>query len=208
LQEWLGVEADGVYGPITHKVSLPKRVPKGRIHAGEYIWDGHSQQLYKGQPEVDRRKAVVADIFRWWQWMVDREPQIAYSQMRPMRELSRKHEPPLTPYSEDCSSTFIYAAFLGGARSPDPDFGYTGYGNTSSLVRGGFYIEENEITKYQDTYYLGVLYGTTRWNTHHISAIMRPDRVYSMGNQSAPEIWNSIHHGPGSILCVRAYPVI
>ena len=208
LQKLLGVPADGVYGEQTHSHSIPFKVPKRKVHAGEYVWDGHAQALYRGTALVSVPQSIVKDIFQWWRWMVAREPQIHYNQGRPMGELARHHEPPEVPYYEDCSITFSYCAFLGGARAPDPDYKYTGLGNTGSLLRGGFWIAESDIPKYMKAYYLGVIYGTNRWNTHHISAIESPTSVFSMGNEGAPERWSSIHQGPGKILCVRAYPVV
>lgn len=208
LQKALGIHVDGVPGPQTFTRSISYRVPKKGVHAGEYVWDGHACALYRGFHDITPQQAIVKDIFKWWQWGVDHQSSIHYSQGRPMWELRNHLDPPELPYSEDCSITFSYMAFLGGARAPDPDYKFSGLGNTGSLVRGGFWIAESDIEKYQDSYYLGVLYGTNRWNTHHISAIQRRDRVYSMGNENAPEVWNSIYRGPGAILCIRAYPVV
>jgi hypothetical protein len=208
LQRKLGIKDDGIPGPETFKKSIPYRVEKSRLHGGEYIWDGHACALYRGSIVISTQRLIVKDIFGWWQWMVDREPQIGYSQRRAMMQLALHNEPPEVPFYEDCSSTFSYCAFLGGARAPDPDYKFTGLGNTGSLVRGGFWIDEKDIEKYAQDYYLGVLYGTTRYNTHHIAAIKSRTKVYSMGNEGAPEIYGSIHDGPGAILCVRAYPVV
>jgi hypothetical protein len=209
LQKALKVTADGVYGPATHKVSLPHRVPRGIPHAGEYIWDAHSQALYTGSyAPAARAKDLVVNIFKWWDWMIARQRSIHYSQMRPMTQLARHHSPPILPYSEDCSSTFIYAAFLAGAKSPDVAYGFSGYGNTDSLVRNGTSIRESEIPKFCENYYLGVYYGSNIYNTHHVSAIKSPSRVASMGNENAPDWWSSIHQGPGAIASIRAHAVV
>jgi hypothetical protein len=210
LQKLLGITQDGVPGPETFKKSIPYRAKRGIVqyHAGEYIWDAHACALYRGYHAVTPQRKIVTDVFKWWQWMVDHTVRIGYSQGRPMWELARHLEPPELPFDEDCSITFSYCAFLGGARAPDPDYKYSGLGNTGSLVRGGFWISESDILKYNKDYYLGAIYGKDRWNTHHIAAIKSPSKVYSMGNESAPEIWDSIHRGPGEILCVRAYPVV
>ena len=209
LQKALGVTVDGIYGPITHQKSLAYRVPKGNPNAGAYIWDSHAQALYKGSYDPkSAAQGIVADIFKWWEWMIARERQIHYSQNRPMGELSKHHNPPVLPFYEDCSSTFIYCAFLAGARSPDVAYGFSGYGNTDSLVRNGTSISEADIPKYCDHYYVGVYYGSSIWNTHHVSAIKAPNRIASMGNENAPEWWSSIHQGPGAIASIRAHPVV
>jgi hypothetical protein len=211
LQRLLKINADGVYGPVTHTKSLPFKVPGGHLHAGEYIWDGHAQVLYSGASTssvVDKQKAIVADVWKWWQWMIAHKGQIHYAQTRPMGQLAAKHEPPLLPYYEDCSSTFIYCAFLGGAKSPDIAYGFSGYGNTDSLIRCGIPISESQIPQYMLTHYLGVIYGSSVWSTHHISAIKSPTQVASMGSEQAPEWWSSIHRGPGAIAGIRAYSVL
>jgi len=205
MQKLLKVAADGVYGPMTHKASLPFRVPKGLAHAGEYIWDGHSQALYKGG-RTGTAESIVADIFNWWDWMVAREPQIHYSQIRPMPELARHHEPPVLPYSEDCSSTFIYCAFLGGALSPDP-YGFSGYGNTNSLVKNGINITRDQIAAYCRKYYIGAFYGASIWNTHHVSAVKDASHVYSMGNERAPERWPNVDY-MSQLVALKAYRVV
>jgi hypothetical protein len=211
LQRLLKVTADGVYGPATHKKSLPFRVPKGLMHAGEYIWDGHAGVLYSGanQPTVDgEKKVIVADIWKWWQWMIVNRARIHYAQQRPMGQLALHHEPPLLPFSEDCSATFIYCAFLGGAKSPDIANGFSGYGNTDSLIRCGQQISESQISAYCQTHYVGVIYGSSYYSTHHISAVKSPTQIASMGNENAPEWWNSIYQGPGRIAAIKAYDVV
>lgn len=208
LQRLLGVKADGVYGQATHAKSLPFKVPRGRTHAGEFIWDGHAQALYqKAYPDL-RARAIVTDIFDWWQWMVSHEPKIGYSQRRPMGELTKHHEPPQLPYDEDCSSTFIYAAFLGGALSPDKAYGFTGYGNTGSLVRCGIPINQGQIDEYCETHYVGVFYGSSVWSTDHVAAAKTSTKLGSMGRQSAPEWYSSISDGPGNVAAIRAYEVL
>ena len=206
LQRWLGVTADGVYGPVTHSKSLPRRVPRGLVHGGEFLWDGHSQALYRGAVPTDHAAALVKSIATWWQWMISRQAPIHYSQVRPMRELALHHSPPRLPMYSDCSSTFIYAAFLAGAKSPDIAYGYSGYGNTASLVSCGQSISEGDIPRWAKDHYVGVYYGNSVWSTHHVSAAL--PRVASMGNENAPEWWSSIHDGPGPIAAIKAHAVI
>jgi hypothetical protein len=208
LQRLLGVKVDGVYGQNTHATSLPFRVPKGKTHGGEYVWDGHAQALYEGAYPDLHARTVVADVFTWWQWMVDREPQIGYRMWRPMQELRLHHEPPHLPFDEDCSSTFIYCAFLGGAKSPDLAYGFSGFGNTDSLVRCGIPILQSQIGEYCQTHYVGVYYGTSVWSTHHVAAAKSPTKFGSMGRQGAPEWYHSIGDGPGNVAAIRAHEVL
>jgi hypothetical protein len=140
--------------------------------------------------------------------MVDHEPKIGYDQRRPMGELAKHHEPPQIPYDEDCSSTFIYCAFLGGSKSPDIAFGFTGYGNTGSLIRCGIPINESQINQYSDTHYVGVFYGESVYSTHHVAAFKSLHSGYSMGRQAAPERYSSIYDGPGHIAGIRAFEVL
>lgn len=208
LQRLLGVKADGVYGKATHTKTLPYRVPKGRPHTGEYVWDGYSQALYeKAYPDA-RRRGIVADVFSWWEWMVAHEPQIGYSQRRAMKELALHREPPRLPFDEDCSSTFIYCAFLGGAKSPDIAYGFSGYGNTDSLIRCGIPINRDQINEYAATHYVGVFYGESVYSTHHVAAFKTEQAGYSMGRQSAPERYHGIADGPGHVAGIRAYEVL
>jgi len=208
LQKWLGVGVDGQWGPQTHNATLTARVPAKLPHAGEPLWDRHAIALYKGgseEPVLNTRESIVKDIFNWWEWMVTRTAQIGYSQIRPMPQLRAGNEPPRLPYVEDCSSTFIYCAFLGGAKSPDNSNGYTGYGYTGSLVKSGFWISANDLEKYQKTFYIGAFYGPSVYNTTHISAVKSAREVYSMGNDRAPERWSSFWHY--NFLQLRAFPV-
>lgn len=209
LQKVLRVSADGVYGPATHSKSLPFRVPRHHAHAGEYIWDGRAAMLYASSTvsAATKSAAIVADIFKWWDWMVARTASIHYSQVRPMGQMAARHEPPILPYWEDCSATFIYCAFLGGAKSPDIAYGFSGYGNTDSLVRCGRLISESEIPKYCKEHYVGAFYGHSHWNTVHVAAVKSPTQVYSMGSEKAPERWPNIHYD-SPLVEVRAFEVI
>jgi hypothetical protein len=210
LQRWLGIGADGVWGPATHNATLGKTIPKGLPHSGDPLWDAHAIALYKGgsdEPVLSNRESLVKAIYGWWDWMVARTAQIGYSQNRPMRELANKHKPPNLPFLEDCSATFIYCAFLAGAKSPDNTCGFTGYGYTGTLIKSGIWISENDLEKYQRTYYIGALYGPSVYNTTHISAVKSASQVYSMGNDRAPEMWRTYRPSWMNFLQLRAYPV-
>jgi len=206
FQRSVGIEASGRYGKLTHDALLKARVPAKLPHAGEYAFDAHSLILY-GLPDAPTyREQIATDIYKWWDWMVAHEPQIGYLQYRPMTELRWRREPPRLPFNADCSSAFIYAAFLGGAISPDAAYGFSGYGNTTSLIRCGVPITLNQVAEYAREHYIGAFYGPSRWDTRHIVAVKSLSRVYSHGRPGAPETHSSSHYR-GDLVEIRAYEV-
>lgn len=206
-QKALGIAPTGIYGAKTHAALVKARVPKGHPHHGEPVFDAHSIALYTGGDPLDHASKLVASAFSWWDWMVAHTGQIGYSQARAMQELARHLKPPVLPFDEDCSSTFIYCAFLAGAKSPDIAYGFSGFGNTDSLVRCGQLISEADISKWCRTHYVGAFYGASHWDTHHVAAVKSQSEVYSMGREQAPERWSSVHNDPG-LIEIRAYEVI
>lgn len=209
LKKALGIKpVDGVWDKEVHELSQTLRVPKGKIHAGEPVWDAFARSLYQGFEDVTPQEELVKEIFGWWKWMVNREPSIFYDQERPITIISRGQKPPRTPFSDDCSGTFIGAAWLAGAKSPDLQYGYSGYGNTSSLVRCGFPISERDIAKYCEKYYIGAFYGTSIWNTVHVCAVEAPDKLYSHGREAGPEVIRNLHYHPYPLVALKAFQVL
>lgn len=208
LQRKLGLEKTGFYGKKTHYGSLSLRVPDDKPHAREYIWDQTAINLYKGFEDLSPAESIVKDIFYWWNWLVNREPDVYYDQGRPINIITRGQKPPRVPLSEDCSGTFISCAWLAGARSPDPWYQYNGSGNTNSLVNGGIKISTAEIDKYCKTHYVGVFYGNSIWNTKHMVAAESSTKLYSHGRTAGPEIVKNLNYHTYPLVAVRAYPVI
>src|SRR5581483_9192486 len=104
---------------------------------------------------------IVASIFDWWEWMVEHTAEIGYRQFRPLTQIRDHQHPPNLPFDEDCSSAFVYCAFLGGALSPDQGNGYTGFGNTDSMIRFGMRIEEADLEKFCRDHYVAAFYGSS-----------------------------------------------
>jgi hypothetical protein len=209
LQKRLKIQPTGFYGKATHEASLKLRVPKGLPHEGELIWDQSAINLYRGFEDLTPAEEKVKEIFSWWQYLVDREPSVHYDQGRPINIILRGEKPPRIPLSEDCSGTFLSCAWLAGAKTPDPWYGYKGYGSTDSLVHGGIPIKESEIDKYCKTHYVGVFYGPAIWNTKHMVAAKDSKTLYSHGKEAGPGIIrNNLHYHSYTLIAIRAYPVI
>lgn len=209
LQKKLNLQPTGFYGKNTHNGSLSLRVPDKLPHAREFIWDQTAINLYKGYEDLIPSEELVKDIFGWWNYLVVREPLVHYDQGRPITIISRGQNPPVMPISDDCSGVFIGCAWLAGARSPDPWYQYKGLGSTGSLIDGGLHITEAEIDKYCKTHYIGVIYGSSIWDTHHIVAAENSTKLYSHGKESGPEIiYNNLHYHTYPIVGIRAFTVI
>ncbi len=209
LQRILGIQATGYWGKPTHEASLTLRVPNGLPHEGEFIWDQSAINLYNGFEDLSPAENLVKDIFGWWDWLVAREPSVHYDQGRPINIIYRGERPPKLPLSEDCSGTFISCAWLAGAKTPDPWYGYKGYGSTDSLVHGGIPINESQISAYCKTHYVAAFYGTAVWDTHHVVAVKDANTIYSHGREAGPEIIrNNLHYHTYQLVAIRAYPVI
>lgn len=208
FQKNLGLKnANGVWDEITHNLSLDYKVPSKLPHGGEWIWDQFSINQYQGFADLTAAQEIVAEIFKWWDYLVTNEPAWHYLQQRPIYDLIKRFKPPQLPGYSDCSGTAIYCAWLGGAISPDVHFGYSGYGNTDSLVTGGFQIAESEIAKYAPNYYVLCFYGAHDWQTEHVTCVKDASHVYSHGQESDPRVYNTIHYR-SDFLQLRAYPVI
>lgn len=199
--------ATGFYGSATHTALLSARVPAGSPHAGEWVWDQSAINLYNGFVDMTAAQQIVASIFGWWDWLVARNPDVHYLQARPVLELTERNNPPKIPMYCDCSGTTIYCAWLGGAISPDIIYGYSGYGNTDSLIKGGFQIQESEIAQYCQDYLVLSFYGESVWNTDHVTNVRSASQNYSHGKESDPSVYNTIHYRP-DFLQLRAYNVI
>lgn len=208
LQRYLKIKPTGYYGKPTHTATLNLRIRDKMPHAREYGWDQAAINLYKGFEDISPAEAIVKDIYKWWNWFVNREPDVFYDQGRPITILERGNVPPKLPISDDCSGVFIGCAWLAGAKSPDPWYQYNGAGNTGSLVNGGFRISIDEIDKYCKTHYIGVFYGSSIWNTKHIVAAESSNKFYSHGREAGPEIVHNIHYHSYPVVAVRAYTVI
>ena len=204
----MGLKSDGIWNENAHLKSQVIRVPKPKIHAGELAWDQFAYNLYKGYEWLTPAEEMLEDIYSWWDWMVGKEPSIYYSQTRPIPMIRAGTKPPKLPFWGDCSGTFIGAAWLAGAKSPDTRYGYSGAGNTDSLIQSGTRISVAQIPQYCKTKYIGAFYGDSSWDTDHIVAVKNATTMYSMGRDAGPEIIHNIHYHPKPLIAVVAYDVL
>lgn len=148
-------------------------------------------------------QGVINLYYYWWDWAVQHNQNIHYSQVRPCWPLMRKQKPPKLPLYLDCSDTAgYYFPFLAGSKPFDPIYGYSGYGNTDTLVTQGFPIAESEITKYAQDHIILAFY----WSPAHVVAVKTPSLIYSNGQEAAPNTYNTIHYR-SDLRQVRAYSV-
>jgi hypothetical protein len=132
---------------------------------------------------------------------------IAYNQLRPTYPIVRQIQDPRRARILDCSGTCNYSQWLAmmhfrgrGIYVPpiDPVYGYTGYGNTWSIVKGGMRVQEKNAQ-----------IGDCVWyhNYGHIARIvnLNPLSVVSMGSQKGP-LYLPLHYStPNEI---RTFPLI
>ena len=194
-----------IYDKLTHEALRKTRVPPGNPHSGEWAFSSRARFLYLGGKPVSEDERIVSNIFKWWDALIAREPECHYSQDRPIGPVVRAEDPPRFPNWLDCSGTVIYTCWLADAKSPDP-YGYSGYGNTNSLNDNGFRISISQVEEFCKNHLILAFYGTSVFNTHHVTAVKSPTQVYSMGREAGPEIRNRIQYR-GDLVEIRAYEV-
>ncbi len=200
--------ATGWYGRRTHELLVASRVPAGLPHAGEWAFDQASINLYRGSESYTEAEQIITRYYQWWDMLVRNEPYWHYSQQRPIRPLTSR----LIPRDGvggylDCSGSVIYVAWLAGAKSPDPHYAYTGYGNTDSLRVGGEPVPMDQVAEAARSRLVLGYYGRAWWATEHVVAAKSPTEVYSMGREQDPAVRPSLTYRPDFLGC-RAYEVI
>ena len=205
VQQSITIQGD-TYDKWTHEALLKTRVPKGKPHEGEGVWNAYARALYRGFEDTTEAERIVQEFFRQWDILVANEPRSHYSQQRPIIPLSKRQDPIVFPNWLDCSGTVIYCAWLADAKSPDP-YGYSGYGNTNSLNDNGRRITEGEIDKYAKDHIVLAFYGPSRWYTTHVIALKSRTRGYSMGREGGPETVNGAGYRR-DLVEIRAYEVV
>lgn len=208
FEKKLGISATGNWGQGIHEKSQRVFIPNGMPHEGEPLWDQFSINLYRGFEDLGPAEQMINDIFEWWSWLVFREPAYHYSQERLIPIIRQRRKPPSMPNKGDCSGTFIGCAWLAGAVSPDRFYGYSGAGNTDSLIRSGIAINKSDIDTYVKTHYVAVFYGHSMWNTTHVVAARNSHMFYSHGREAGPEIITDINYHTLPVVGIRAYPVL
>ena len=198
-----GIKAGITYTKETHQALVATRVPAGKPNAGEWVFDKSARMLYNGFEDISAEEKILTDIYKYWDELVRNKYSVHYSQMRPWK----KKDPITYPIWLDCSSTCIYTAWLADAKSPDPVNGFNGYGYTGTLISGGFRIAHNEVERYANKHLILAFYGTSRWNTKHVTSVKSLNKVYSNGSERAPEILTTPYYR-GDFIEFRAYEVI
>lgn len=201
------LKVNGVYTEATHKKLVNTRVPPGKPHSGEYVFDKRARILYNGFEDVSPEEEMVAEIYKWWDYLISREGSVHYSQIRPIDPLRKREKPPNLPSYLDCSGTVIYTAWCAGAKSPDPVCHYTSYGYTGTLIQGGFRISHYDVSRYCKDHLVLAFYGPSRWNTKHVVSLKSPSKVYSNGSEAAPNIYSTAYYR-GDLIEYRAYEVL
>lgn len=204
----VGLNTNGIYDEKTHEALLNAKVPKGKTHEGEFVFDGRARALYRGFEDVSDQENIVKAIYAAWYELLAHKNDIHYNEnIRPIVPLAKRQNPPRYPTILDCSGTVIYTCWLAGARSPDPINGYNGYGYTGSLIQGGFYIAKEDVTKYSKDHLVLAFYGSSRYNTKHVTSIKSMTENFSNGSELAPEIINTPFYR-SDFIEFRAYKVI
>lgn len=197
----------GPYNLATHKKLVAARVAKGKPNAGEYVFDRRARRLYNGFDDTSPEEVIVKEIYHWWDYLVDRKGSVHYSQIRPIDPLRKREKPPNLPSYLDCSGTVTYTAWCAGAKSPDRECGYNGYGYTGTLIDGGFRIGYLEVDKYAKDHLVLAFYGPSRWNTTHVVSLKSKNQVYSNGSEAAPQKLNTPYYR-SDLVEFRAYQVL
>lgn len=143
---------------------------------GWYLFNKEKEAWESVNTEAGIRQAIVNVCMQ----LYSRRAYISYSQARPVAAI-RYTQPPHLVKTLDCSGTAIYVYWAASAPSPDPTYGYTGYGNTWSLAKGGTRLYDEREVKKGDLAFYGSDLG-------HVAIVVatNPTRVVSMGSNSGP----------------------
>jgi len=166
-----GLQADGIYGPVTHK----------HLSAG---FDAKSRQLYKqgwSQALSTRQKMVKAAMHGYYvrDYMHYTQAAWTYWSSPYGRMYGVRHKVGFTgiPRYEDCSSFATWVYWVSGKADPN-GFGYNGYGFTGTLQAHGTKILWSNV-KPGDL----VFYG---YPTSHVAIYVGSGRVVSFGSEIGP----------------------
>lgn len=184
-----------------YKFAVPDRAYTRQTHEklaslkmvnGEPVFDEKATDLYNDE-RVANSTPTLAEIKQFitevgFQLYLYRDS-ISYTQRRPIYPIVRQIENPRYAKHLDCSGTAIYIPWLADRHfrargitvpSPDPTYGYSGYGNTWSLARGGVSVAESEAEIGDLAFYSSSI--------SHVATViaLNPTRVLSNGSQGGP----------------------
>ena len=191
----------GIYDAPTHKKLLTVRVPAGAPHAGERAFNAYLIRQYESQVILSSSELAMARLWDICDLLVSREPDVEYTMDRPVEEIL--WDAPRFPIEFDCSgSTIAIAKWAGFTRSPDPIYGYTGYGYTGSLLQGGFAIARSQITSLVRNHLVLAFWHGRR--TDHVAIVKSETKVFSHGEDAGP-VWHPSIDYRGAPFSIRAY---
>lgn len=145
-------------------------------------------------------RAVVENIFKWWDVLLARENDVHYSQDRPTQPLAAKEKPPVFPITLDCSGAVEYCNWLGGGKPLD-NGGHKGSSWTGSQIKFGREITEGQINTYAQGGFLVLAF-----YNNHVVAVKNSREVYSHGSESGPNKYDTIHYRD-DLVAIKAYEV-
>jgi hypothetical protein len=199
--------ASGNAGQRTFEAMLSTR-KKGSTT--EWAFSPTAERLYneaREQGQIPTEGDVAAFLVSVLWDMFQARDAILYTQERPTYPIVRQIQDPRKARKLDCSGECNYSQWLAmmhfrgmGVVVPalDPVYGYTGYGNTWSIVKGGMRVQEKNAQIGDCVWYHD--YG-------HIARIvnLNPISVVSMGSNIGP-LYLPLHYStPDEI---RTFPLI
>lgn len=176
----------------------------------EWAFSPTATRIYNEARE-DGQKPTEEDVANFlvsvlWD-MYEYRNAIGYTQLRPTYPIVHQIQDPRKARFLDCSGECNYSQWLAmmyyrskGIVVPpiDPVYGYTGYGNTWSIVKGGMRVQEKNAKIGDCAWYHG--YG-------HIARIvnLNPISVVSMGSNRGP-LYLPLHYS--TVNEIRTFPLI
>lgn len=208
FQKHVGITpASGNTGKGTFNEMLQTRKKSNKT---EWAFSTLAQRIYNEARE-DGQEPVEGDVANYLASvmfdMYQARNSISYTQTRPIYPIIHRISDPRKARYLDCSGFSIYSQWLAtyhfaskGIVVPpiDPVYGYSGYGNTWSIVKGGMRVQERNAQVGDCVWY---------HNYGHMARIVKlnPISIVSHGSQSGP-LYLPLHYStPNEI---RNYPLI
>lgn len=206
FQKKKGLTPTGALGQPTLTALSEYIIPAGLPNAGDLAFDAVAADLYRGYVPTSPAEQAMKGYWDWAQDLISHEPVVHYSQQRPSKPLIGRQNPPVYPMYLDCSDSVTYLAWLSseGSLSPDPIFGFSGYGNTGSLIQGGFEISMKDIDKWAKDHLILNFYR----NADHVIAVKSKTQAFSHGREAGPEWCNPQTYRTGDYVQTNVYKIV
>lgn len=196
----------GAIGQPTLTALSEYRISAGLPNAGDYAFDTTATNLYRGYVVTTLAEIAMKGYWTFAQDLISHEPVVHYSQQRPSMPLFRHQNPPVYPMYLDCSDSVTYLAWLSSesSLSPDPVFGFSGYGNTGSLIQGGFEISMRDIDLWAKNHLILNFYR----NSDHVIAVKSKTQAFSHGREGGPEWCNPQTYRTDDYVQTNVYKIV